>query len=90
MVHAAIIPPNYHLEESPKIKLHSNPPPDVFMNVEKIFKSVMSGNTDSPVRLYPVGFLQIAVLAGTVDRVFSVQSWFSFWLHMLHYSADRP
>lgn len=38
-----------------------------------------------PVRLYPVGSPQIAVLAGTVGQVFSVQSWFSFWLRMLRY-----
>lgn len=43
-----------------------------------------------PVRLYPVGFPQIAVLAGTVGQVFSVQSWFSFWLRTLHCSADKP
>lgn len=43
-----------------------------------------------PVRLYPVGSPRIAVLAGRAGQVFFVQSWFSFWLRMLHYSAGRP
>lgn len=47
-------------------------------------------NIYQPVRLYRAGFPQKAVLAGTAGRAFFSQSWFSFWLHMLRCSIDRP
>lgn len=45
---------------------------------------------DQPVGLSRVGFPQKAELAGTAGQVFFLQSWFSFWLHMLRCSTGRP
>lgn len=94
MVHAAVVAPYNHLRENHD---WSNYTAVYFLLLKhilsvfgKTFSNVEKYILGSPVRLYPVGFPRIAVVAGTVGQVFSVQSWFSFWLRMLHYSADRP
>lgn len=93
MVHATVVSPYNHLW---KIISH-HITWLYFLLLRRISSFGISGENISmekyiflPVRLYPVGSPQIAVLAGTVGQVFSVQSWFSFWLRMLRYWADRP
>lgn len=92
MVHAAIIPPNDHLrgnhflggggsDRFSKVR---------FLDLEGFLGGFVMNDIGLPARLYRAGFPQKAVLAGTAGQVFSLQSWSSFWLHRLHYSADRP